>query len=446
MALHTRRWTRWSFVLAPALILLACDDPTEPGGAAGGDLAVSVLVDGEGVGAIEVGIIGPDSAVAITDSAGTVAFSPVAAGQYTVALIDPPTEIEFASATRSVVVPEGGSGDAAFTGSWRLGAIAGAVRVDGVPVAGQSMELLGPVSRTEVTNATGRYEFSELPPGDYRVGILGGGGWPQSYPTNAVDTTVVAGPPVSVDFFGTELPPATIMGRVFRDQNGDLEFDQGEPGIAEPDVRWVRGSGSGSASTDGSRFNLSGAPGTYTLWINSVSHPLADPLPELAVDPTFQGHLRVHAEAGRSTEADLPVVQGLQGWVSETTGGTLEMKSRVSFHAPFHTFAEKRLVTLIESSVVIDLKTLPTVEVHAEAVSLAEPVTLTIPAPAGVAFPANSVAWIWDESSAAYVTVPTTVAEDGTEAQVTLTGFGAYLLPFRADPAFWSDMEEWFND
>ncbi len=127
-----------------------------------GDLTVSVLVQNEGFGGLQIRVRGPETQSVTTDLTGTAVFSSLAPGTYTVEITAPPLTVEFSDTTNSVSVPSGGSASTSFLGTWKPGSLVGAVRVDGVALAGEELDLHGPVSRYVSTNLSGHFEFSDL--------------------------------------------------------------------------------------------------------------------------------------------------------------------------------------------------------------------------------------------------------------------------------------------
>ncbi len=75
------------------------------------------------------------------------------------------------------------------------------------PLSGWTINLSGPVTASTVTNDTGWYQFTNLPPGNYTVSENGQTDWTQTYPTSASHSiNLVAGVDVVGGKVKTEVP------------------------------------------------------------------------------------------------------------------------------------------------------------------------------------------------------------------------------------------------
>ncbi len=152
-------------------------------------------------------------------------------------------------------------------------------------LANVEMELVdadGNVVRTTKTDSNGFYKFDHLPPGVYTVrqveqpaGWYDGqesagsvGGTPDNPGDSIRDITLNQGVHAVNYNFG-ELPPGSIAGYVFRDDDGDCHRDPGEPGIANVKIELLDQDGNVVATTftdsDGQFKFENVAPGVYSL-------------------------------------------------------------------------------------------------------------------------------------------------------------------------------------
>lgn len=161
-------------------------------------------------------------------------------------------------------------------------------------IAGVTVDLTGTdtggatMTRTTVTDASGNYSFTSLPPGTYTVreptqpamtlngttvpGSTGGTATPpQTTPSTISGITVSVGQTSSGNNFG-ELPAASIGGRVISDGNNNGRLDPGESGIANVTIVLTGADDLGRAvnvttTTDASGSYSFGAlrPGSYTI-------------------------------------------------------------------------------------------------------------------------------------------------------------------------------------
>ena len=171
--------------------------------------------------------------------------------------------------------------------------IAGSVHVDtngdatddtsDPPLSGVTIQLLdstGNVLQTTLTDASGNYSFSQIPPGNYGLRELQPNGYyfevafPGSVGGTAADNHDITQIPLSLavnaqqyNFF--VIPPGSISGRVHNDIDGNCETNPTEPGLAGVTVQLLDTSGNVLQTTltdDNGDYSFQKLPpGTYTV-------------------------------------------------------------------------------------------------------------------------------------------------------------------------------------
>jgi hypothetical protein len=146
--------------------------------------------------------------------------------------------------------------------------IRGTVSVEGSGLPGVSVTLTGKESRSGVTDASGRYEFSGLTSGAYTVAI---GGLPAgvSFPSSSQSVTLGVNATRTVDFQGTYIRTSSIVGTVTVDGSG----------LAGVTVT-ISGTESRSTTTGPTgAYSLTGLrAGTYTATISGFPEGVSFPL------------------------------------------------------------------------------------------------------------------------------------------------------------------------
>jgi protocatechuate 3,4-dioxygenase beta subunit len=181
---------------------------------------------------------------------------------------------------------------------------------DEAPLAGVTITLVdmnGNVVATTQTNANGQYEFTGLRPGEYSIretqpaGYLqggqraGSGGGDDSQQDIIRSIDVTAGSQL-VDYDFCEIPPASISGTVFVDQDEDNFYDAGETPIAGVTIELLNASGTVVAST------TTDAQGNYTFGGLSPGRYAVRETQPLGY---FQGNQRAGTAGGDTSVADL---------------------------------------------------------------------------------------------------------------------------------------------
>ncbi len=194
----------------------------------------------------------------------------------------------------AIVIPAGSSGINYDFGEILPGSIAGRVISDRngnclldaageMPLAGVTIELLSPtgsVLQTALTDATGRYKFDNLLPGQYSIREIqptgyfqgehhaGSGGGDASV-ADLIKAIYVTPGAALIDYDFCEIPPGSIVGSVFVDTDQDCSFDAGEVPIAGVTITLLDETGKvvATTQTDGQgRYEFLGLrPGNYTV-------------------------------------------------------------------------------------------------------------------------------------------------------------------------------------
>ncbi|MFC7586727.1 S8 family serine peptidase [Nonomuraea antimicrobica] len=136
-----------------------------------------------------------------------------------------------------------------------LGDLSGVVTSGGEPLAGVTVTVTGPLTRTVVTGADGRYAIPRLLPGDYRLTAERFG-----YEPAAADVTIAADQGATADVPLTVLPGGTVSGTVTT------------AGTPEPGATVAASGTPASAVTDASgRYRLTLPQGSYELVVTPAS-------------------------------------------------------------------------------------------------------------------------------------------------------------------------------
>ncbi len=193
-----------------------------------------------------------------------------------------------------IALPAGSSGVNYDFGEILPGSIAGTVIADRnanciidaigeMPLAGVTIELLSPtgaVLQTTLTDADGNYKFDNLLPGQYSIREIqptgyfqgsqhaGNGGGDDSL-ADWIKSIYVTPGSALIDYDFCEIPPGSIAGSVFVDNDQDCIFDSGEAPINGVTITLLDATGNTVATTQTDtqgRYQFVGLrPGTYTV-------------------------------------------------------------------------------------------------------------------------------------------------------------------------------------
>jgi hypothetical protein len=139
---------------------------------------------------------------------------------------------------------------------------------DEAGLGGWTISIAGPVSASTTTAPDGSYTFTDLPAGTYTVSETLQAGWTRTYPPAPGTHTVNLAPGQSITGknFGNRIPPGSISGYKWNDENGNGVQDPGEARLegwkiilSGPVNTWT------TTASDGSYTFTNLPPGTYTV-------------------------------------------------------------------------------------------------------------------------------------------------------------------------------------
>ena len=183
-----------------------------------------VTVEGNGLSGVTVSLQGMGSDdEQMTDAGGQYTFSNLRAGEYQLAISGYDTdEYGFSTTSATVRVEHGRTANVPFEGILlRTATVMGQVSIEGEGLADVTVSLSGEgESLTTMTDAGGQYTFTELPAGNFAVGISGYDTDDYSFETTSKNVAVALGGTATVPFEGILLRTSGIAGRVSVDGLG----------------------------------------------------------------------------------------------------------------------------------------------------------------------------------------------------------------------------------
>ena len=240
-----------------------------------------VVLVNQSAGVMGSGLLGAQTTYsATTSSVGFVSFRDVLAGDYEVRTVPPSNSYVAPRTLANFSIAPDGTASEQF-GFFQIGTVSGSVfnDVDGngkraeveAGMAGLIVEILNvddSVRATRVTATDGKFRFTALPAGSYRVRVAGPSGYASTSLNPAAFTLTDAGIGaaafVDLGFATTD----SITGRVFSDINKNRSQDAGEIGVAGTTVTLRRaGQTDRTAKTavDGSFLFSATAAGDFQL-------------------------------------------------------------------------------------------------------------------------------------------------------------------------------------
>ena len=198
----------------------------------------------------------------MTDAGGQFTFSNLRAGEYQLAISGfDAREYGFSTTSATVRLEHGRTANVPFEGILlRTAAIMGQISVEGEGLEDVTVSLSGEgENQTRMTDESGHYTFSELPAGNFQVGISGYDTDDYSFETTSKNVALALGETATVPFEGILLRTSGIAGRV----------SVGGTGIGDVTVT-LSGAEDREATTDATgQYAVAGlASGDYTVTIS----------------------------------------------------------------------------------------------------------------------------------------------------------------------------------
>jgi cyclophilin family peptidyl-prolyl cis-trans isomerase len=238
----------------------------------------TMFVDLHGTGVFQAG-----DPTATTDSSGNYSFTGIAAGTYKV-YEELPANVSLTMPSQTVTVAANQTASGVnFAEQISISGTVfkdtngdGALSSGETAIAGQTVFLNidnsgAPDNNnpSTITDANGKYSFSDLPAGTYKVAVVAPSG--TTITTTNLTATITAGGTAKTINIGEQ--PPSIVGTVFTDANDNGKFDTGDIGVAGR-VVFINQDNSGTADSTNPKtttnsvgqFSFSGlAAGTYTV-------------------------------------------------------------------------------------------------------------------------------------------------------------------------------------
>ena len=187
-------------------------------------IAGQVSVEGNGLADVTVSLqgMGEDESQ-MTDAGGQFNFSDLRAGEYQIAISGfDAREYEFETTSATVQVEHGRTANVPFEGIMlRTASIMGQVSAEGEGLEDVVVSLSGAGEKqTVITDASGQYAFTDLPAGNFQVGISGYDTNYYSFETTSKNVALALGETERVPFEGILLRTSGISGRVSVEDDG----------------------------------------------------------------------------------------------------------------------------------------------------------------------------------------------------------------------------------
>ena len=226
-------------------------------------IAGQVSVEGNGLSDVTVSLqgMGADD-TDMTDAGGQFTFSNLRAGEYQLAISGfDAREYGFSTTSATVRLEHGRTANVPFEGILlRTAAIMGQISVEGEGLEDVTVSLSGEgENQTAMTDESGHYTFSDLPAGNFQVGISGYDTDDYSFETTSKNVALALGETATVPFEGILLRTSGIAGRVSVDGVGLDDLTVTLSGAEDREA----------TTADGGQYAIAGlASGDYTVTLS----------------------------------------------------------------------------------------------------------------------------------------------------------------------------------
>ncbi|MEK7264115.1 MAG: SdrD B-like domain-containing protein [Bacteroidota bacterium] len=228
----------------------------------------------------KIKLSGAKSDSVVTDVNGNYTFANLFTGSYTVSEVLQSgwtQSMPVAPGTYSLAIVSGSNFSSKNFGNYQVGSISGMkfndINGNGAKDAGENgianwkIKLSGAKTDSVVTDGSGNYSFINLNAGSYTVSEVSQSGWLQTFPPNpgVYSVAIASGSNFTSKNFGN-FQYGIISGTAFDDNDGDGNFDNGEPALVNWKIK-LNGAKNDSAFTDanGNYIFSNLSVGNYTV-------------------------------------------------------------------------------------------------------------------------------------------------------------------------------------
>jgi hypothetical protein len=279
-----------------------------------GTVQGAVLAEQASLAGVTVQLTGARFLSAQTSGSGAFSFTGLPEGQYSVTIAGFPQDIEFSVTSKPATVAKGSpTARVDFNGSKKRDAsIGGLVTMEGSGMAGVTISLSGPESRSILTGAQGGFLFEQLRRGEYSAVLSGFDPELHVFPITIQTVNVKNGKHGIADFHGTLAPQPPS-------EPTDLEATK--DGSSRINLKWT------DSSDDETRFEIERSTGSQGEWGQiAATDPNTTTFGDLGLSPATIYSYRVRAcndvgcslfsDVAEATTDDVPPSKpvGLAAW------------------------------------------------------------------------------------------------------------------------------------